>query len=294
MKIRLTPPLALLLLLCGPLAAQTLPEEEEGPPWYQVELFVFAQPGQPLYDEYWDDRVQPTPSADAIALIGNALAEAEPVAEAGAEPVAARPPDDPAYARGAFALLPPDQWALPLDPAQLARRGYRPLFHGAWRQPMLERERSRPIRIQGGARLANGQPELGGVIQLDIARYLHLRTDLYFTQPLPDNWVSPRPAAPASTAAPSLLPYPALSELPLLTPESATRYLSVNLKQGRRMRSNELHYLDHPMFGLFIKITPWEAPEPEARLQPAENAPEPPIPALPIPVAAPTISASPQ
>ena len=31
---------------------------------------------------------------------------------------------------------------------------------------------------------------------------------------------------------------------------------AVALKQKRRMRSTEVHYLDHPLFGLVIKLTP--------------------------------------
>lgn len=35
------------------------------------------------------------------------------------------------------------------------------------------------------------------------------------------------------------------------------------LKQRRRMRSDELHYLDHPAIGLLIKVTPLEMTSPE-------------------------------
>lgn len=37
----------------------------------------------------------------------------------------------------------------------------------------------------------------------------------------------------------------------------------VTLKQRRRMRSSELHYIDHPRLGLIIKITPYEVALPE-------------------------------
>ena len=35
---------------------------------------------------------------------------------------------------------------------------------------------------------------------------------------------------------------------------------TVVIDESRRMRSNELHYLDHPLFGMVIKITSYEAP----------------------------------
>lgn len=40
---------------------------------------------------------------------------------------------------------------------------------------------------------------------------------------------------------------------------------TATLRQHRRMRSNELHYIDHPLMGLLIKIMPYEPPtEPQA------------------------------
>jgi len=44
---------------------------------------------------------------------------------------------------------------------------------------------------------------------------------------------------------------------------------TVALRQKRRMRSNELHYLDHPLMGLLVKVTPYERP-----LPPIEDSPE--------------------
>jgi len=35
---------------------------------------------------------------------------------------------------------------------------------------------------------------------------------------------------------------------------------TITLQQKRRMRSSELHYIDHPRVGLLIKITPYEGP----------------------------------
>jgi hypothetical protein len=38
----------------------------------------------------------------------------------------------------------------------------------------------------------------------------------------------------------------------------------VSMRQHRKMRSSELHYLDHPLLGLLIQITPYEPPAKEA------------------------------
>ena len=42
---------------------------------------------------------------------------------------------------------------------------------------------------------------------------------------------------------------------------------AVRLNQTRRMRSGEIHYLDHPMLGVIVKITPLAAPESPTRAQ---------------------------
>lgn len=41
----------------------------------------------------------------------------------------------------------------------------------------------------------------------------------------------------------------------------------ITLKQKRRMRSNELHYIDHPRLGILIKITPYEVLLPNNKLE---------------------------
>jgi hypothetical protein len=88
------------------------------------------------------------------------------------------------------------------------------------------------------------------------------------------------PLAPASLeliAAPVLPANPAVPEAPVgynpqwdaaaglldaPEPESGPTYPyrhAVLLQQQRRMRSNEVHYIDHPLFGLVIKLTPLDA-----------------------------------
>jgi hypothetical protein len=38
---------------------------------------------------------------------------------------------------------------------------------------------------------------------------------------------------------------------------SALNYQVYRLQQSRRMRSNEVHYLDHPLFGIIVQVTPY-------------------------------------
>ncbi len=52
------------------------------------------------------------------------------------------------------------------------------------------------------------------------------------------------------------------SNLDLLSANDSSYFVdrTVVMRQNRRMRSNEVHYLDHPLFGVLIKITPIAAP----------------------------------
>jgi len=87
---------------------------------------------------------------------------------------------------------------------------------------------------------------LEGTIKLHLGRYLHLEADLLYrsqTEPLENNTF-----------------FMNLDDIE--QPQTLFR-----MHQTRRMRSGELHYFDHPMFGMLVQITPYELPEPEIELE---------------------------
>jgi hypothetical protein len=176
---------------------------------------------------------------------------------------------------------------------------YELLLHAAWRQPGLELEQVLPVWIKGGRIYGNeytsidnqieflesipqlngsqknkdqsfefdeqtleslelqlleqqtskrhqGLYELEGKITIALSRYLHTYTDL-------------------------VLRRPRLTVDPKLRNSAQDRYLAAyaadtrilnnhSLKEHRRMRSKNLHYLDNPEFALLILITPYEVP----------------------------------
>ena len=129
-------------------------------------------------------------------------------------------------------------------------RGYRVLFHEAWQQQITEKNTPAVI-IRGGDKIT-GHRELEGSIQLRVSRYLHIKTDLWFTtfSVSTDSGI-----APEKNAWPTL---------PIL-PEDNRQFSSMpaidniaTFSEKRRMRSEELHYIDHPILGLLIMITPIE------------------------------------
>ncbi len=136
-----------------------------------------------------------------------------------------------------FRLLRPEELQLTPQYRTLARnsQAYVPLLHGGWVQPGLPDDDARPIDL---AMLGATNPM--GSIRVYLSRFLHVNLDLSYQD---------SQAAAAAAAAPAPAPLSnELTELPI-----APRY---HLVADRPTRSGELHYFDHPAFGVLIKVTP--------------------------------------
>ncbi len=138
----------------------------------------------------------------------------------------------------------------------------RPIIHLAWRQPLLSGDESTPIYIRSGDRdekpAAVGEenlPELEGTVRVTGKRYLHVNLDLLLRQLTPPDLTT---EVQSDDVGPT---------------DFAPYYHTYRMVDHRRMRSDRLHYIDHPMLGVLILATPYEIPEPEA--------PETPVPAVP-------------
>ncbi len=121
---------------------------------------------------------------------------------------------------------------------QMNRSGrYRSLIHQAWVQPISGKSPllSFQIPASGAARL--GPPRLEGTLQLSKGRYLHAAFDM-------------------------LLRERDLERDPEPQDLSQPLYQVFQMRQKRRMRSEELHYMDSSRLGVMIIIDPYE-PEKE-------------------------------
>lgn len=81
------------------------------------------------------------------------------------------------------------------------------------------------------------ESSLQGTLKLILGRYLHLHTDLLYKRPKQS--------------------YDSISAT--LRDRS---YNEFEIKSQRKMRSNELHYIDHPLIGILVLVTPIKQPEP--------------------------------
>jgi hypothetical protein len=137
----------------------------------------------------------------------------------------------------------------------------RVIFHTAWRQPGLDKHTALPVYFKreipappvvetessfGQLQTPATPTELEGILRVTLARYLHLEAELRLRDKLPETT--------------SDNPFEVLdNETPVADMEKQG---IIHLKQHRRrIRSKELHYIDHPVLGILLLITPYELPE---------------------------------
>ena len=127
--------------------------------------------------------------------------------------------------------------------------GYRVLFHRAWRQVASGRDTVAAYPVH--SLVSGGDRSVEGNIRLVLERYLHLDVDLL--------QLSARGAGAVGSAP------------------------VYQLKEQRRIRSGELHYFDHPRFGMIARVTPYAAPEAATAAEPAPEDEPPPAAGEPLP-----------
>jgi hypothetical protein len=129
----------------------------------------------------------------------------------------------PAAATASFPTLSPAKYKLTAIADTLKRsRNYQPLAHFGWTQPGYPRGDAKYLTINSMVPASSG---IVGQVALSRGRYLHLTLDLVY-------------------------------DAPVAAGEPTQRFV---LRQSRRMRSNERHYLDSPRFGVIAIVTPSSA-----------------------------------
>jgi len=231
-------------------------EKETSPPWYQIELILFAHnaPAATLNELFPVDpglpainRALPLTSAKALSFDEDDL-----------QP---------------YRLLLPEQLQLGSEWRRINRSSsFTPLLHIGWQQPVVAVDEAQAVRIISPPELAGHR--VIGTLQVSLARYLHIDSDLLYIQ-------GGAPAEELFEAVDELAFEDGAADEMAMTNESFTteteksdRFISATditatgeryrMRQKRRLRSRELHYLDHPRFGLMVQIVPVEVEEPVA------------------------------
>lgn len=242
---------------------------------YQVELIVFERRGSGpgTDDESWQKNTQLEYPAKWRRLIDPKEVATTPESAAVDDEFLQTLAQERGQSQTAFAqpgsnavseylvYLPAEQRNLQNTRSALARR-YRILFHETWLQPMEPVEKATPLILHGGNQY-DRYFELQGTLTLGVSRFLHVQTDLWLSEFTTNSYQESSygiqlPLEPWEQAETANRTWEGA------TPESGNEIVEpayrvnqvITLRQKRRMRSGELHYLDHPRLAALIKITP--------------------------------------
>lgn len=257
------PAMLLLIVAASPVVAA--PDDEDQ--WYEIEIIVF-QHKDPESTESWPGDPGAPDVTDAVelapAMLSPVQAELGRTLQEDARAATLKMPLLP------FQLIDDSELRLGAVVNRLMLSDdYAPILHTAWRQPAVERDKSPAVHVQSempesprsGAVTLNdllvtppGEELFGealvetagetptntidGTITVSRNRYLHLKTDLLYHK------------AEAQAQEESGL-------FSIFSREDRQPDV-FRMRQQRRIREGELHYFDHPMFGLIALVTPYE------------------------------------
>ncbi|MDH5517666.1 MAG: peptidoglycan binding protein CsiV [Gammaproteobacteria bacterium] len=233
---------------------------------YEIEVIIFKfNNTESAGSEIWPDLVTTESVDNSIELHNNYSMTLTPGL------------DTPAYY---YSKIPAENFRLVEEAGKLANSdAYEILYHTAWIQPGLDKEKAEFIHIKSLDTaqqlptvdnlavapinsLVSSQMEsilnpaqqqteknnlLDGVVKVELGRYLHIYFDLKYQRNLTEKH--------GVLNAGSINTYKELKYYPI--------------QNHRRMRSKEVHYIDHPLVGIVVLATPFEAPK-KLEKQPAQ------------------------
>jgi len=257
----------------------------EAPRWYEVELALISyKDDQKIDKENWPEiLINPQTNTDSVEELGDADIS---------EPI---DPwqwvnwwNETPQTKGLFNIQKqvPSPLQLPLeipfsnlgiafeDKAKKFERAkdLKVVWSEKWRQPIPEKsdallpENQIEINIKTAlnfkSAIKNHTPlieiSVSGNLYLYRSRYLHLVTDLQV-----QHWQGLESNSAIDQAI-KVLPSHARSEINIVPSNNSSQLTEVSeiplraarIRQSRRMRSTELHYIDHPMLGILVRVTP--------------------------------------
>jgi hypothetical protein len=263
-----------LLILPGLLHA-----EEGEQRWYQVELILFSQNNP----NYLDSEMWPLdytlPNLEGVTELVNT----------GKTPAPGQLPEP-------FSLVSSENLQLTETAKRINKaEDVELLLHLGWLQPGLPEDkamavhlyegmlgkpvgnviRNRPESVENTLEQAETLPRIDGTVRLILSRYHHLESDLVWREPLAqnlfgfienENTLFPQ----ESMAMAEQLQEPVTEsvagrtgemEIEPTVEQDNLNYQIFRQQQSRRMRSNEVHYIDHPLFGIIALVTRHELPK---------------------------------
>lgn len=314
----------LFIALIAPSIAIADNKDENGIPWYQVEIIIFAnQNQQGMISETWPEPRAITATEfhelthpeDTALLTGKK--SKVPNFEAGKGTTMPTP----------FELMEANELQLTPIVKKLSSSGkYKPLMHVGWRQPTLHPDESQPIFVFQGveksimadpmykASASNSNANSGsnrfaavpvgsftydssqygqivpasptdadmgpvlnpfyGTLRLSVSRYLHLEANLNYRVPVIKEEMVPvnMENTIVGTGIQQNVAFTEQGDTAEMRLQSRKTLQNFGMFETRRMRSKELHYFDHPLMGIIVRVIPYEIKVNEPDFDPASQA----------------------
>ncbi len=112
-------------------------------------------------------------------------------------------------------------------------KGYRVLFHQAWSQNAYKSKNAPKIIIENDRQ---GGSQMLGTVKLNKTRFAHVEVDLEFEKSIPNKIRE------------------AFAENQQLALEDLPSHWRFTLKESRKIKEGQLHYIDHPLFGVLVQL----------------------------------------
>lgn len=130
---------------------------------------------------------------------------------------------------------PESQWILNNEDQLLQRHDNSILIHAAWQVSANDARQGQIVHLQSLEQKNNDEEfhELDGSVGIRLERYFNVHFNLRFY--LPQSSISQY----------------SLSNMEMINNQT---FVSFKLNRNLRMRSNELNYIDHPLYGVLVKI----------------------------------------
>ncbi|ROS00304.1 peptidoglycan-binding protein CsiV [Sinobacterium caligoides] len=237
--------------------------------WYQVEVILFKNNATVPEEaqEQWPQHIDFNPPANSILL--NAPTPPHKIVSSQSPADSTTSPAHSVAINTAAALNQKDsttksypylskaKHSLAAEGLALKRKGqYDVVFHEAWIMPFIDGETSPAVVFQQGMKHGKDS-SIEGALNIQLNRFLDVSADVWLsefdetsTASLADNTQQFSALYPQQPGDEFIVNHPLLPA-PIDDALSSTIHLDDNIK----MRSNELHYIDHPMMGMLIKIT---------------------------------------
>ncbi|MCZ6852913.1 MAG: CsiV family protein [Gammaproteobacteria bacterium] len=214
-----------------------------------------AEPGQPR-----SHRVPMPPSSKPPPIIEPVLGGPPPVIEPILEPhplldfLAMLSSFERSLDEQSYRWLPTSELLMQTEANRIERQDdLHILMHGRWIQPVPERTQPEPLLVQQGALIGNTR-QLEGTMAVTLGRYLHFQATLWYREPALGQQPVDIPLGEVFLGGSSSARF----DQAVTLPDPGAGYMMIS--QSRRLRSTEVHYLDHPKIGIIVRIDPVTIP----------------------------------